>query len=153
MLIVVVPPGAASCEGKANRMTTTAHEAYRTVSASTADPITLTTMLYDGALKAIRKARLFQEQGNRQRFLDETGRAHLIVGELLATLDREQGGELAVNMASLYSYCIRCLVEATLGDLSKLDEVEKHIGRIAQAWRQAAAGFRSSAQAPSAAVA
>ena len=121
-------------------MTTNAYAAaYTTVTTSTADPITLTTMLYDGAVKAMKKARLHFEGGNRERFLDEVGRAHLIVGELLATLDREQGGELAENMAAVYGYCIRCLVESTTGEVEKLAEAELHISRIGDAWKIATA--------------
>src|SRR5260221_14654146 len=89
-------------------MAASGFDAYRQVGTATADPITLTSMLYDGALKAIRRARIFCTQGERQRFLDETQRAHLIIGELLATLDLEQG-ELPRNLAALYAYCIRCI--------------------------------------------
>jgi len=37
-------------------MTSNPYAAYRTVEATTADPITLTTMLYDGCVKALKKA-------------------------------------------------------------------------------------------------
>jgi flagellar protein FliS len=123
-------------------MSSNAYDAYKTAGIGTADPITLTTMLYDGALKAMKKARIHFADGNRERFLDEVQRAHLIVGELLATLDHEKGGELADGLAGIYAYCIRCLVSATLGDLGQLDEAEKHIGRIAEAWKQATANLR-----------
>lgn len=124
-------------------MTVTAHDAYRTIRATTADPVALTTMLYDGALKAIRRARLFAGQEERSRFLDEIERAHLILGELIVTLDHERGGELADNLAELYAYTMRCLVQATLGETGQLDEAEKHIGRIATAWKTATAQLRA----------
>jgi flagellar protein FliS len=119
-------------------MTAYAHDAYRTVRTTTADPVTLTAMLYDGALKAIRRARVFAEQGNRQRFADEATRAHLIVGELLATLDMSQG-ELPRSLSAIYVYCIRCIISATPTDFASLDEAEKHIGRIADSWKTATA--------------
>lgn len=124
-------------------MTTEGYNAYRTVGTTTADPVTLTTMLYDGALKALRRARMFAQQGETQRFFDETGRAHLIVGELLATLDMEQGGEIARTLSALYVYCMRCIIEASLTDTGKLFEAERHIGRIAGAWRQATDELRA----------
>ena len=77
-------------------MSTRALDTYKTVTATTADPITLTTMLYDGGVKAMKKARIHFESGNREGFVKETERAYLIVGELLATLDMEQG-ELPKN--------------------------------------------------------
>lgn len=124
-------------------MSTNAYNAYRTAGISTADPITLTTMLYDGALKAIKKARMYSRDGNRERFLDEAQRAHLIIGELMATLDHEKGGELAGQMSAIYAYCIRCLIQASLGDVAKLDEAETHMSRIADAWKQAASAVRA----------
>jgi flagellar secretion chaperone FliS len=117
-------------------MSVNAVQAYRTVDATTADPVTLTTMLYDGAIKAVKKSRLLHEQGDRQRFLAECERAYLIVGELLSTLDL-QYGELPRSLAAIYSYCLSALTRATLGDMASLDEVEKHITRIAMAWRTA----------------
>ncbi|MCC6383050.1 MAG: flagellar export chaperone FliS, partial [Dehalococcoidia bacterium] len=115
----------------------------RTIRATTADPVTLTTMLYDGALKGIRRARLFNGQGERGRFLDEIERAHLILGELLVTLDHDRGGDLARNLADVYVYAMGCLVQATLGEASQLDEAEKHVGRIALAWKTATAQLRA----------
>lgn len=122
-----------------------AYDAYRTADVSTADPVTLTTMLYEGALKALKKARMFHADGRRERFLDETQRAHLIIGELLATLDHEKGGEMAANLAAIYAYSIRCIIDSTTGDVAKLDEAEKHITRIAEAWRSATTELRIAA--------
>ncbi|WP_322795342.1 flagellar export chaperone FliS [Tepidiforma sp.] len=123
-------------------MTTNPIAAYRTVDAMTADPVTLTTMLFDGAVKALRKAQLHWENGNRQGFNDETNRAYLIIGELRATLDMSQG-ELAEQLASIYAYCLRRIVEASLGDLEKVREVERLIGQIGDAWKTATAGLRA----------
>jgi len=127
-------------------MTQNAFDAYTTAGILTADPVTLTTMLFDGALKAMGKARIHHDAGNRQGFINETGRAQLIVGELLCTLDLEQG-EIAQNLSAIYSYCLRCIVESTLGDLERLDEAEKHIRRITDAWKVATAELRASAEA------
>ena len=91
-------------------MSNNPYAAYQTVEATTADPVTLTTMLYDGGIKALRKARLHHESENRKAFLDETNRAYLIIGELLATLDMEQG-EIPRTLAGIYAYCMRLIVE------------------------------------------
>lgn len=134
-------------------MTRNAFEAYKTVGTGTADPVTLTTMLYDGAIKAMKKARIHFESGNRERFLDESGRAHLIVGELLATLNRDAGGELATELAAIYGYCLRCLVGCTTGDMAQLEEAEKHITRIANAWKAATGNLKALPGVPQQAVA
>lgn len=134
-------------------MTTEGYNAYRTVGTTTADPVTLTTMLYDGALKALRRARMFAQQGETQRFFDETGRAHLIVGELLATLDMEQGGEIARTLSALYVYCMRCIIEARADNTAMLDEAERHITRITDAWKKATDELRTQAASGAAAEA
>jgi flagellar protein FliS len=123
-------------------MSTAAYDAYQTVQATTADPVTLTTMLFDGAVKAIRKARLHHQNNNRIGFVKETERAYLIVGELLATLDMSQG-ELPQRLSGIYTYCMKSIIESTLGDLAKLDEAEVHIARIGEAWKTATAEHRA----------
>lgn len=123
-------------------MSNAPYSAYRVTATTTADPITLTTMLFDGGVKAIKKARMQGESGNRQAFLREVERAYLIIGELLATLDLTQG-ELPQRLSGIYAYCMRCITESTLGDLSKLDEAETHITRIGNAWKQATAALRT----------
>lgn len=119
------------------------YAAYRTVDTTTADPITLTTMLYDGCVKALKKAVIHFESGNRNGFNDETNRAYLIIGELLSTLDMSQG-EISQNLAGIYSYCLRQIVESSVGDVGKIGEVERHISKIADAWRMATADLRAS---------
>lgn len=128
-------------------MTTAGYNAYKTAEITTADPVTLTTMLFDGAIKAMKKGRVLQEAGNRPAFVTELTRAHEIIGELLVTLDLEQG-DLPHTLSGLYGYCMRLLVEASLGDLEKLDEVETHITRIATAWKQATASLRETIEGP-----
>lgn len=124
-------------------MSNNPYAAYRTVETTTADPITLTTMLYDGCVKALKKACIHWENGNRNGFNDETNRAYLIIGELRATLDMDQG-EISANLASVYAYCMRLIVESSLGDLARLREVEQHISTIAGAWKTATADLRAS---------
>ncbi|MEO9254341.1 MAG: flagellar export chaperone FliS [Tepidiformaceae bacterium] len=129
-------------------MSTKAYETYRTVNATTADPITLTTMLFEGGVNAIKKARIHLESHNRAGFVKESERAYLIVGELLATLDLEQG-ELPRALNGIYAYCMRCIVESSFGDMAKLDEAELHLTRIAQAWKTSTAEMRAKGATPS----
>lgn len=124
-------------------MSSNPYAAYRTVEATTADPVTLTTMLYNGAVKALKKARLHHDNGNPRGFNDETNRAYLIIGELRATLDMNQG-ELSEHLADIYAYCLRLIVESSVGDMRKLTEVEQHISTISEAWRVATASLRAS---------
>ena len=133
-------------------MAASAFDAYRQVGTVTADPIALTSMLYEGALKAIRRARLFANSGDRQKFIDETHRAHLIIGELLSTLDLEQG-DLPRTLAAVYAYCIKCIIQSTVGDVGLLSEAERHMTTIADAWKTATSQLTSAGGAGANAVA
>ncbi len=117
-------------------MNSNGYSAYKTIDVTTASPVVLTTMLFDGALKAIKKARLLYQNGDRKGFVDQTMRASDIVAELFGSLDMKQG-ELPRLLGEVYGYCIRRLGEATLDDVSRLDEVEMHLSRIASAWKDA----------------
>ena len=119
-----------------------ATDAYKSSKILTAEPVRITSMLLAGALGAMRKARLNFEEGDREVFVDELERACLIIGELRSSLDFEQGGEIATNLADLYAYCLRALVEAGVGDLAKVEEVELHIGRVRDAWDETVAQLR-----------
>jgi flagellar protein FliS len=118
-------------------MSADALAAYKSSKVTTADPISLVVMLFEGALKAVRKARIHHESGDLEKYANEVERATLIIGELLTALDTDQG-DIPKTLSGIYSYCMSCLVLAMGGDIAKLDEVEANIGRIAQAWTQAA---------------
>lgn len=117
------------------------HNAYATTSVLSSDPVTLVTMLFDGAVKAMKKAQIYHETGNRKGFLDETNRAQLIVGELLSSLDMEQG-EIPAQLSGIYAYCIRCLIESSIDGPALVAEAEKHISRVSDAWKLATAALR-----------
>lgn len=118
------------------------YSAYRETSIASADPITLTTLLFEGALKAIRKARLHLDSGNRKAFGDETNRAFLILGELNVSLDMSQG-EIPRQLNSLYAYCMRRLVEAAVDGHTALDEVESLLQPVVDSWKTATANLRA----------
>lgn len=106
--------------------------------ALSASPHQLIVMLFDGALAAIRKARIHLEQGHLADKGLAISKALDIVNQgLLAALDRERGGEVAERLASLYDYIGRQLVAANLHhDAHRLDEAEQLLEELAGAWRE-----------------
>ena len=66
------------------------------------------------------------------------GKAVRILQEgLLGALDREKGGELAGNLASLYEYCTAQLTLANArNDASMVDEVAGLVSTVAQGWNE-----------------
>jgi len=121
---------------------------YKAATITSADPVTITTMLFDGCLKALKKSQLHEQAGNHQRFLDEAERAQLIIGELLSSLDVEVGGEMAKSWQAIYVYCIKTIIEATLEGAEKIAEVILHMERIATAWKTATAQLAADGELP-----
>lgn len=103
-----------------------------------ASPHRLISLLFDGADSAIRAAAIHLRDGNVVEKGKSISRALDIVNNgLLAALDRERGGELAGNMASLYEYIARLLLRANLrDDLDALEEAGRLLGDLAGAWRE-----------------
>lgn len=103
-----------------------------------ASPHRLITLLFDGADSAIRRAAVYLQDGNVAERGKSISKALDIVNNgLLASLDRERGGELAGNMAALYDYIARLLLRANLrGDAAALDEAGRLLRELASAWRE-----------------
>lgn len=121
---------------------------YRKNAVLGASPAGLVVMLYDGALRFIEGGRLAMRAGDLARQNEALQRAQRIVAELLGTLDRAQGGEIAANLASLYGFVLDRLVQANLRDQEgPLDEASRTLRELREAWVQIASS--SSAAAPS----
>ncbi len=114
--------------------------AYRQVSvdsdALAASPHQLVLMLYDGALQAVAAARTQLQVGNIEGKGKSIARAIEIVGSgLAASLDQAAGGQIAANLASLYDYIVRLLVNANIAnDQRKLEEAATLLGQMRDTW-------------------
>ncbi|XTZ39939.1 flagellar export chaperone FliS [Salmonella enterica] len=110
-----------------------------------ASPHQLIVMLFDGALSALVRARLFLE--NKQ--MAEKGLAlskaiNIIDNGLKAGLDMDVEGGLPQNLAALYEYMVRRLLQANLhNDMEAIVEVEVLLTNIADAWKQIGNGTPS----------
>lgn len=117
------------------------YAAYSQQAASTASPAQLVLMLYDGVLARIGGARLAMESGDVAAAHIALGKAQAIVTELDVTLDRERGGDVAVNLGRLYAYCSERLVAANVAkDPEPLDEVVDVFAGLRESWERACVG-------------
>jgi flagellar protein FliS len=107
-------------------------------SVASADPHRMVLMLFDGALEAVKLARSQVASGRVAEKGQALGRAVRIVEEgLKASLDRKAGGPLARQLAELYDYAALRLLQANLrNDAGALDEVERLLGELRDAWAQ-----------------
>ena len=119
-----------------------AMSAYRQVGVQSmvdsASPQQLIKMLFDGLLASINAARGAIERGDISEKVRHISKAIRILQEgLLGALDREKGGELAGNLASLYEYCTTQLTLANArNDARMVDEVANLVGTVAQGWTE-----------------
>jgi flagellar protein FliS len=103
---------------------------------STANPHQLIVLLFEGAEQAVVVAR----SGIEASDIPKEGAAitkaiDIILNGLRASLNLEEGGDLAQNLYALYDYMSRRLLHANLhNDLAALDEVQKLLGEIHSAW-------------------
>ena len=99
----------------------------------------LVCMLMDGALAQIATAAGHMERGDVAAKGEKIGRAISIIEGLKSSLDPTAGGSLADNLALLYDYMTRRLLEANLrDDIAMLNEIRNLLAGIKSAWDRVA---------------
>ena len=98
----------------------------------------LVTMLFDGVLSALVRARLFMQDNNQQgKGVSLSKAINIIENGLRVSLDEDSKDELTQNLIALYSYMVRRLLQANLrNDVSAVEEVEALMRNIAYAWKE-----------------
>ena len=98
----------------------------------------LVTMLFDGVLSALVRARLFMQDNNQQgKGVSLSKAINIIENGLRVSLDEESKDELTQNLIALYSYMVRRLLQANLrNDVCAVEEVEGLMRNIADAWKE-----------------
>jgi len=105
-----------------------------------ASPEHLITLLLDGALAAIAKARLHMQSnsiGGRGAAISKA--IDIVESGLKASINQDAGGEVAKSLIAAYDMVIRSLLLANLNsDYDKLALAERMLTDIREAWRTAA---------------
>lgn len=98
----------------------------------------LVVMLFDGALSALIRARLYMQDGNIEGKGSSISKAiNIIEAGLKEGLAENRGDELADNLLDLYNYMTRRLLQANLhNDVAAVEEVEGLLRNIADAWKE-----------------
>jgi flagellar protein FliS len=115
---------------------------YKSAGIETASPAKIVVALYDGALKQLRLAAATEKKDYARRG-EALSRAHAIVSELQATLDRAQAPELVDQLDRLYDFCIDRINSANLNaEPALLPPAIKVLEQLRGAWAQVAEQVR-----------
>ena len=102
---------------------------------TTANPVQLVVLLYEGAISAIASAKGEMERRNIAEKARLINKAIDILEGLRNALEFNQGGEIAVSLNDLYLYMIQRLSTANLkNDPALLEEVSGLLTEILGAW-------------------
>ena len=119
--------------------------AYKETKIKTASQGQLIIMLYDEAVKNLNHGieliemdiKGKKDPGRIEHINKAFLKAQEIVTELMVSLDFDQGGEIAKNLFSLYSWFIQELLEGNIKqDLERLDSVRHMITELRSAWSE-----------------
>ena len=118
-------------------MRSMAEDSYLFTEVKTATPQRLQLLLIEAALRLANRARHFRQQGRDDLAIGSLVYAQSVVAEMLASMDREAGGDLARRVSAVYEFIYRSLIKAghrrdevSLGDAIRVLEIER------ETWRQ-----------------
>jgi flagellar protein FliS len=102
-----------------------------------ADGCRLIELLYRSAVEAIAQARVHLKRGEIQARSRQITKAQEILNELAVSLDHAAGGELSRNLAELYDYLQRLLIEANFQQMdAPLAEAQVLLTTVLEGWER-----------------
>lgn len=111
---------------------------YKQTAITTANRGQLLIMLYEGAIRHLKRATDCINSGDLDGKGVAIGKAHDIINELLNTLDFKVGGQVAVDLERLYSFMTDQLIKANLeNQIEPIDHVRKLMEELLVGWREA----------------
>ena len=115
----------------------TGYQQYRGIQVEGASPLELVLLTYDVLIKSLRLAKLAGDEKNMAAEATHLSRAMEALIELSTSLNLEDGGAIAENLASLYAYMSRRLLEGSTGDAAAaINEVLSLAGSLREGWQQ-----------------
>ena len=115
----------------------TGYQQYRGIQVEGASPLELVLLTYDVLIKSLRLARLAGDEKNFSAEADHLARALEALVELGTSLDVENGGSVAENLANLYAYMSRRLLEGSSQDAgAAIDEVLALASSLREGWQE-----------------
>jgi flagellar protein FliS len=115
-----------------------ANAAYLESRVLSANPVELVLMLHQSASGAVRDARRHLAAGAIAERSRSINKACGVLAELISSLDRERGGEIAQRLRQLYDYMYARLIEANREQAdAPLADVLGLLATLSEAWEAA----------------
>ncbi len=153
------PPGTAAASGVkiVNSAQRNVQQGYQRSLVETASPARLIVLLYDGAIRFCSLALEAMPLKDFQTQHTNLIKAQRIIAELMGSLDRKSGGEVADNLFRVYAYMLEQLVLGNLADsIEPVQLVQKMLYDLRDTWieveRNTAPGAAPERAAPEASV-
>jgi flagellar protein FliS len=106
-----------------------------------ANPLKLVELLYRGALDSIAAAKRYLRSGDIRSRSRAISKAMAIVTELALSLNHKDGGEVSRNLAELYGYIEKVLIQANIEQCEPpLTEAERLLSTLLEGWSRCAQG-------------
>jgi flagellar protein FliS len=110
-----------------------AYERYKTQEVTTASPMGLIVMLYNGCIKRLKLARMAIEKKDFQEANNSLKRAEDIIEELMSSLDLKY--QISANLLSLYTFMYEEIVRINVSkDAAKIEPLLKIIITLRDTW-------------------
>jgi flagellar protein FliS len=117
--------------------------AYKQTAVTTASREQVLIMLYEAAIKHLKKASECCQTKDLAGKGVAVGKAHDIINELSNTLDFTVGGEIAKHLERLYAFMIEQIVQGNLNnDPAKFDAARKLLENLLEGWKGAIAQLK-----------
>lgn len=127
-----------------DKMSENPYHAHVEESIISAHPIELVALLFESLRESIREGRRALAQGEIVARSRALSRSLEILAELAGTVNRDQGGDLAVRLVSLYAFAAERIQQGNfLQSDAPLAEVEMVLQPIAEAWQTLAQDTRT----------
>ncbi len=116
-------------------METSQTKSYKKLQVETASPISLVVMLYDRAIVLLNKAKDEISEKQYEAKGKTLDKASDIIFELLTTLDKDKGGEIASSLANLYNFILSEISNANSKlNTKSLDNAIKILSELRESW-------------------
>ena len=126
-------------------------KAYRSHQVQTSSPLELVLLSYEVLFSALHRAKKAQEDHDFKAEAQHAQQAVEATVELMNGLDYERGGDIATNLASLYTYTIQRVLDAQReNDAAIYDHLIHIVGELRSGWIELRNRQHAQPQQPSA---